>query len=94
MWPYHPGVRHLPMAERLKKWPHLPLIEGNQVINPKVTGKDQEQITTQLTERSVRFIEKNKDKPFFLYVPHPWCICRCMFLINSRARVRPAYSGT
>jgi len=71
MWPYHPGVRHLPMAERLKKWPHLPLIEGNQVINPKVTGKDQEQITTQLTERSVRFIEKNKDKPFFLYVPHP-----------------------
>ena len=71
MWPYHPGVRHLPMAERLKKWPHLPLIEGNQVINPKVTGKDQEQITTQLTERSVRFIEKNKDNPFFLYVPHP-----------------------
>ena len=71
MWPYHPGVRHLPMAERLKKWPHLPLIEGNQVINPKVTSKDQEQITTQLTERSVRFIEKNKDKPFFLYVPHP-----------------------
>ena len=71
MWPYHPGVRHLPMAERLKKWPHLPLIEGNKVINPKVTGKDQEQITTQLTERSVRFIEKNKDKPFFLYVPHP-----------------------
>ena len=71
MWPYHPGVRHLPMAERLKKWPHLPLIEGNKIINPTVTGKDQEKITTQLTERSVRFIEKNKDKPFFLYVPHP-----------------------
>jgi len=71
MWPYHPGVRHLPMTERLKKWPHLPLIEGNKIINPTVIGKDQEQITTQLTERSVRFIEKNKDKPFFLYVPHP-----------------------
>ena len=71
MWPYHPGVRHLPLAERLKKWPHLPLIEGNKIINPTVTGKDQEKITTQLTERSVRFIEKNKDKPFFLYVPHP-----------------------
>ncbi len=71
MWPYHPGVMHLPMEQRLRKWPHLPLIEGNKVINPKVTGKDQEQITTQLTERSVRFIEKNKDKPFFLYVPHP-----------------------
>ena len=30
MWPYHPGVLHLPMKERLKKWPHLPLIEKNK----------------------------------------------------------------
>ena len=71
MWPWHPGVRHLPMEERLKRWPHLPLIEGNEIINPKVTPEDQEQITTQLTERAVGFIESNKDKPFFLYVPHP-----------------------
>ena len=35
-----------------------------------MTGKDQEQLTTQYTERAVEFIEKNKDKPFFLYVPH------------------------
>ena len=42
MWPYHPGVLHLSMEERLKRWPHLPLIEGNEVINPKVSGKDQE----------------------------------------------------
>ena len=70
MWPYHPGVLHLPMNERLKRWPDLPLIEGNQVVNPKVTGKDQEQLTTQYTERAVSFIEKNKDKPFFIYVPH------------------------
>ena len=71
MWPYHPGVRHLPMAERLKRWPHLPLIDGNAVINPTLTGKDQEELTTQLTERAVTFIEKNKDRPFFVYVPHP-----------------------
>ena len=70
MWPYHPGVRHLPMAERLKRWPHLPLIDGNAVINPALTGKDQEEITTQLTERAVSFIEKNKGGPFFAYVPH------------------------
>jgi len=70
MWPYHPGVLHLPMKERLKKWPHLPLIEKNQVINPKVTAKDQELLTTQYTERAVSFIEKNKDKPFFVYLPH------------------------
>ena len=70
MWPYHPGVLHLPMKERLKKWPHLPLIEKNKVINPKVTAKDQELLTTQYTERAVSFIEKNKDKPFFVYLPH------------------------
>jgi arylsulfatase A len=70
MWPYHPGVMHLPMEQRLKRWTHLPLIDGNAVINPKVTGKDQEQLTTQYTERAVAFIEKNKERPFFLYVPH------------------------
>ncbi|MDC3336053.1 sulfatase, partial [Opitutales bacterium] len=70
MWPYHPGVLHLSMEERLKKWPHLPLIDGNKVINPRVSGKDQEQLTRQYTERAVSFIEKNKDKPFFAYIPH------------------------
>jgi len=70
MWPYHPGVAHLPMAERLKRWPHLPLIDQNQIVNPQVTGDDQKQLTTQYTERAVSFINKNKDRPFFLYVPH------------------------
>jgi arylsulfatase A-like enzyme len=70
MWPYHPGVRHLSLEERLKRWPHLPLIDGNEVINAQVTPKDQEQLTTQYTERAVQFIEQNKDQPFFLYVPH------------------------
>jgi arylsulfatase A len=70
MWPYHPGVAHLPVEERLKRWPHLPLIDKNEVVNAKVTGKDQEQLTTQYTERAVDFINKNKSQPFFLYVPH------------------------
>ena len=70
MWPYHPGVMHLPMEQRLKKWTHLPLIDGNSVINPKITGKDQEQLTTQYTERAVQFIEKNKNNPFLVYLPH------------------------
>ena len=70
MWPYHPGVLHLPMEERLKRWPHLPLIEGNEVTNAQVSGKDQEQLTTQYTERAVSFIENHKDDPFFIYLPH------------------------
>ena len=71
MWPYHPGVRHLPLEERIKKWPHLPLFEGTKIINDKVTPEDQRKLTTQFAERAVDFIERNADKPFFLYVPHP-----------------------
>jgi arylsulfatase A-like enzyme len=57
MWPKHPT----------DEFPDLPLIEGEKIIgyNP-----DQTKLTTWYTERAVKFIEKNKDKPFFLYVPH------------------------
>jgi len=58
MWPNHPTSN---------RYPDLPLIEGERVIeyNP-----DQTQLTTWYTERSIRFIERNKDQPFFLYLPH------------------------
>ena len=61
MWPQHPTA---------KKMPDLPLLEGNGVVKPSVTAGDQEQLTTWYTERAVAFIEKNREKPFFLYVPH------------------------
>ena len=70
MWPYHPGVAHLPMEERLKRWPHLPLIEGTKVIDDQVTGEEQNQLTTWYTEHAVDFIQRNKQRPFLLYVPH------------------------
>ncbi len=71
MWPFHPNVRHLPMEERLKKWPHLPLYEGTEVINPQVMPADQVQLTTRLAERAVQFIEQHRDDPFFIYLPNP-----------------------
>lgn len=46
--------------------PH-PLLDGEKTVAEK---PDLSQLTTQYTERAVKFIEKNKDKPFFLYVPH------------------------
>ena len=70
MWPHHPGVRHLPMEERLKRWPHLPLMEGNKIIEKEVTPEDQTQLTTQYTENAVDFINRRKNRPFFLYVAH------------------------
>lgn len=72
MWPFHPSFVDLPAdsPKRKNNYPPLPLIEGNEVINPNVTGEDQKQLTTAYTERAVSFINENKDRPFFLYVPH------------------------
>jgi arylsulfatase A len=70
MWPFHPEVMNLPMEERLKQWPNLPLISGSEVIDTEVTSEEQTQLTTQYTEHAVSFIERHADRPFFLYVPH------------------------
>ena len=61
MWPYHP------QQESFNFGP-LPLYEGNNIID---TLTDQSFLTTAITERSVEFIRKNRDNPFFLYVAHP-----------------------
>lgn len=72
MWPFHPEFVNLPpdAAGKTRGFPPLPLIEGNDVINGNVLAAEQEQLTTWYTERSVDFIERHADRPFFLYVPH------------------------
>src|SRR5690606_30736998 len=55
---------------RKKRWPNLPIIEGTKVVDDDVTGKEQALLTRQYTEHAVSFIDRNKDNPFFLYVPH------------------------
>jgi len=62
MWPYHP------QQGPIFNFPDLPLYENETVID---TLTEQSQLTTQITERSVDFIKRNKENPFFLYVPHP-----------------------
>ncbi|MCD6307922.1 MAG: sulfatase [Candidatus Latescibacteria bacterium] len=59
MWPFHP--------ENPRHWPPLPLIEGEEVIE---LNPDQTMLTTWYTERAVRFIERNRERPFFLYLAH------------------------
>jgi len=48
----------------------LRLIEGENTAIPCVTDVEQRQLTTWYTERAVSFIERNRQQPFFLYVPH------------------------
>ena len=56
--PLHPVIRDIPA---------LPLMEGERIVE---TDPDQSQFTRRFTERSVEFIERNREKPFVLYVPH------------------------
>lgn len=49
------------------QFPPLPLMRNEQVIE---TEPDQRQITRRYTQEAVAFIEANKDRPFFLYLPH------------------------
>jgi arylsulfatase A-like enzyme len=72
MWPRHPDIVDLPAtaSERKRRYPDLPLIEGHRVIDPEVTPEEQAMLTTWYTERAVDFIERNRDRPFFLYLAH------------------------
>lgn len=60
MWPNHPVTKNY--------YPKLPLIEGDKTIQ---TNPDQTQFTTDFTEKTIDFIKRKKDKPFFVYLAHP-----------------------
>ncbi len=49
--------------------PPLALIENDKVI-ARIKGEDQATLTTRYTEKALDFIRQNKEKPFFLYLPH------------------------
>jgi arylsulfatase len=60
MWPNHPTSKNF--------YPELPMIENETVVE---LNPDQRQFTTVFTEKSLDFIERNKDNSFFLYLAHP-----------------------
>jgi arylsulfatase A len=72
MWPLHPDLVNLPPNDEKRKrgFPDLVMYEGDKIAIPQVTHEDQNHLTTWYTERAVKFIEQNKDKPFFLYLAH------------------------
>jgi len=55
---------------RKASFPPLSLLDGDKVIKEIRTLEDQAELTTAYTERAIKFIVNNKDKPFFLYLPH------------------------
>ncbi len=59
--PFHPRQDHF-------QFPPLPLLANETVIE---MDPDADFLTQRITEHAVDFIEKNRDAPFFLYLPHP-----------------------
>ena len=64
MWEFHP--------ENPEYWGKYPLQfwDNGKVTIKRVTKEHQPMLTTLYTEHAVDFINRHKDKPFFLYVPH------------------------
>lgn len=59
--PFHPRQSHY-------NFPPLALLENETVIE---MDPNADFLTKRITEHAVSFIERNRDEPFFLYVPHP-----------------------
>jgi len=54
-------------GSRASRYPPLPLMENNQTIEEE---PDQKQLTRRYTEKAIAFIEENRGRPFFLYLPY------------------------
>ncbi len=50
-----------------RDWPPLPLMENEEVIEAPA---DRNLLTRRYTEKAIEFITANKDRPFFVYLPH------------------------
>ncbi len=61
MWPNHP------QQGEVFNFPDLPTYDGNEIVG---YNTDQSRFTTDYTERSIAFIRKHRDEPFFLYLAH------------------------
>lgn len=64
MWKFHPQN-----PEYWGQWP-IQYWENGEVTIEDVQHQEQSQLTKWYTEKAVDFIERKKDQPFLLYVPH------------------------
>ena len=52
-------------------YPMLPVLKGDSIISELNSLPGIDTLTRFLTEKSLQFIVHHKDKPFFIYFPHP-----------------------
>ena len=92
MWPVdYEGKPSDSGSSLQKKYPQLPFFKNLKVVKEIRTLEDQGQLTTELTDAALDFIERNKENPFFLYVPHPMPHTPIAALTNLREKVSRGY---
>ena len=70
MWPVNYDGKPADSSSSKSKVPQLPLIKNNEKWMEIRTLEDQSTLTERYTTAAEAFIKKNKNKPFFLYLPH------------------------
>ncbi len=73
MWP----------ALRRFKCPDLPVLRDARVVDLVKTMDDQAELCRRFTEEAVRFIRRNRERPFFVYLPHAF--------VHSPRQARPQF---
>jgi len=66
MWPRHPRAG----SGDIWNFPHLPIVHNDKVVDKVENMKDQAELCKLFTEEAIKFIKKNKSRPFFVYIPH------------------------
>ena len=69
MWPVEFDGKPATTGNKAK-YPPLPLIRDNRQVGVIRTLEDQGTLTGLYTEHALRFIDRNRSRPFFLYLPH------------------------
>lgn len=66
--PYSHDIHPWHQNNKKYNFPDLPLLDGEEVVE---LNPDMNYLTQRITDRAVDFIKRNKENPFFLYIPHP-----------------------
>lgn len=65
MWPPHP-----PAARWKSGVCPLPVLQGEKVVDVVEDMDDQADLCKRFTDQAVAFIRRNRERPFFVYLPH------------------------
>ena len=65
--PYSHDIHPFHQNQKKFNFPPLPLLDGETLIE---MDPDADYLIKRITERTIKFIEKNKEQPFFVYLPH------------------------